>query len=85
MGSDEKVAHLSVAYQRKKEKRKDLEIGERCSALTSRDLLFEICRIVLMPERDRLQWVRTCEKEWGFSVLPKPAAKKTSALKLVQT
>jgi hypothetical protein len=66
------VVQLSVAYQRKKEERDD----------RARDFLFEICRIVLMPERDCLAWVRQAEKAYGFSLLC-PAKKKTS-LKLVK-
>jgi hypothetical protein len=64
-------AKFSTAYQRKKEKDND----------RARDFLFEICRIVLMPERDRLAWVRQAEKAYGFSML-RPAKKKMS-LKLV--
>jgi hypothetical protein len=35
----------------------------------------------MMPERDRLAWVRQAEKAYGFSLL-RPAKKETS-LKLV--
>ena len=42
--SGENIVQLSVAYQRKQEKRKD-ELG---------NFLFEICRIVMLPARDRI-------------------------------
>jgi hypothetical protein len=72
--TDENIVQLSVAHDRKQQKRKK-EAG---------DLLFDICRIVMMPRRDRLEWVRECEKAYGFSVLEKFPAKKKTALKLVK-
>jgi hypothetical protein len=44
------------AYTRKKEKRKDGAWGHP----------FKICSIVVMPERDRLQWVGHRETACGF-------------------
>jgi hypothetical protein len=68
------IVQLSVAYRARQEKRK----------AQADDFVFEVGRIVMMPERDRIRWVRVCEKYFGFSVLEKsPAKKKKSTLKQV--
>jgi hypothetical protein len=57
----------------------------RGGVLSDSEFLFAICQLLILPERERLKWVRQCERKYGFWVLGKaPTKKKSDALKLAE-
>jgi hypothetical protein len=69
--------HLAVAHRRKADGLKG-SIERK-----TRDRFFEMCQLLILPDRERLRYVRAFETQFGFSVLEKPQAKKKPALKPV--
>jgi hypothetical protein len=83
--SRKNVVQLSVAYERKVDKRRIRRMEEECRD-GIRDLMFEVCRILVSPDHERLTYVRKRERDFGFSVLKNPTAKKKRRrLRLIET
>jgi hypothetical protein len=58
----------------KRAKGKSTLVGKRKTkrhTATAKEMMFQVCRLLLLPEKTRLRWVRNAEKQEGFRV-PRP-------------